>query len=141
MEALMAQTTAADRYRALLTSAFAAASIVLAAVGIFGVTLRVVQRRRREFGVRLALGARPASLLAGSLARTAAGAGAGLLLGLALSALLMPALTPYLHDLSTRDAPTYAAAALLLFVISLTASALPARRATRLNVIEVLREE
>lgn len=141
MESLMAQSVASERYRALLASTFAAASIVLAAAGIFGVTLRVVQRRRREFGVRLALGARPGSLLAGSLLRTAAGAGIGLVLGLALSALLMPALAPYLHDLSTRDASTYAAAAMLLFVVSLAASALPARGATRLNVVEVLREE
>jgi predicted permease len=141
MESLMAQSVASERYRALLASTFAAASIILAAAGIFGVTLRVVQRRRREFGVRLALGARPGSLLARALLRTAAGAGIGLALGLALSVLLMPALAPYLHDLSTRDASTYAATAVLLFVVSLAASALPARGATRLNVVEVLREE
>jgi putative ABC transport system permease protein len=141
MAALMAESLSGERYRALLTGLFAAASLLLAAVGIFGVTLRQALRRRREFAVCLALGAKPAGLLAGTLGRTAAGAGAGLAAGLAIAAALMPRLTPYLHDVSARDTVTYAATAMVLLFASLAAAAIPAVRAAQVNVVDVLRED
>jgi predicted permease len=141
MAALVSRSLALERYRTLLVNIFAGASLLLAAVGIFGVTLRTMLRRRREIGVRLALGARPARLMTRAIARTAAGATAGVAIGAALSLLLMPALSEYLYGLSARDAGTYIASAGLLFVVCLAAAAIPVARATRVNVVEVLRED
>ena len=141
IESLMARSLSADRYRTLLVSVFAGAALVLAAVGIFGVTLRVMLRRRREFGVRLALGARPARLVFGTLGATTAGAVAGLSLGTAIAALAMPAVGEYLYELGARDTASYVGSAAFLLLVSLAATAIPAIGAARLNVVEVLREE
>jgi ABC-type antimicrobial peptide transport system permease subunit len=108
---------------------------------MFGVTVRVLLRRRRELGIRLALGARPLRLIAGTLGATAAGASLGLAVGLALAAWAAPALSAYLHELTARDPGTFAASAALLFAASLIATAIPTVRSARMNVVEVLREE
>jgi predicted permease len=141
LDALAARSLAAERYRTLLVDVFAGASLVLAAAGIFGVTLRLVLRRRREFGVRLALGARPAGLLASTIGRTAGGAAAGVSVGLLAAWALMPALSPYLHEMPARDPTTFVASAAALVVVSLAAAAIPARRAARVDVAEILRDE
>lgn len=141
LESMMSRSLAAERYRALLVNLFAGASLLLAAVGIFGVTLRLLLRRQRELGVRLALGARPLRLFAEAIAGTMAGAAAGLAVGTMLAALLMPALSDYLYELPARDAATYAVTAALLLAVSLGAAAVPTIGATRLNIVEVLREE
>jgi len=140
MESLVSRSLSAERYRALLVNVFAGASLGLAAVGIFGVTLRVLLRRRRELGVRLALGASPGGLAARVLALTAAGSAAGLGAGAAASALVAPALGAYLYDLPVHDPATYAASAALLSIVSLAAAAVPIVRTARMNVVEALRE-
>jgi putative ABC transport system permease protein len=141
MTSLVSRSLAAERYRTLLVNAFAGASLLLAAVGIFGVTLRGAQRRRRETGVRLALGAPPARLVLAAVGRTAAGAAAGLAIGTALSLWLLPVLTDYLYGVSPRDAGTYAATSALLLGVCLAATAIPLVRASRLNVVAALRDE
>jgi hypothetical protein len=141
LETMLARTQAAERYRTLLVNVFAAASLVLAAVGIFGVTLRMMLRRRRELGVRLALGARPARIACGALGATAAGAAMGLAVGLAVAALVAPLLSQYLRDVPARDPATYAASAGLLLVVSLGAAAIPVVGAARMNLVAVLRED
>jgi ABC-type antimicrobial peptide transport system permease subunit len=141
MTSLVSRSLAAERYRTLLVNAFAGASLILAAVGICGVTMRGVQRRRREMGVRLALGAPPARLVMGGVGRTAAGAVSGLAIGTALSLWLLPVLTDYLYGLSPRDVGTYAASSALLLAVCLAATAIPLARASRLNVVAALRVE
>jgi predicted permease len=141
LETMLARTQAAERYRTLLVNVFAAASLVLAAVGIFGVTLRMMLRRRRELGVRLALGARPARIACSALGATAAGAAMGLAVGLAVAALVAPLLSQYLRDVPARDPATYAASAGLLLVVSLGAAAIPVVGAARMNLVAVLRED
>jgi putative ABC transport system permease protein len=141
MTSLVSRSLAAERYRTLLVNAFAGASLILAAVGICGVTMRGVQRRRREMGVRLALGAPPARLVMGGVGRTAAGAVSGLAIGTALSLWLLPVLTDYLYGLSPRDVGTYAASSALLLAVCLAATAIPLARASRLNVVAALRDE
>ena len=140
MDSLVSRSLSAERYRALLVNVFAGASLGLAAVGIFGVTLRVLLRRRRELGVRLALGASPGGLAARVLALTAAGSAAGLGVGAVASALFAPALAAYLYDLPARDTATYIASAGLLLIVSLAAAAIPIVRTARMNVVEALRE-
>jgi hypothetical protein len=141
INALLERSLASERYRTVLVNVFAGASLLVAAVGIFGVTLRLMLRRRRELGVRLALGARPGRLAAKALGLTMAGAAAGLGIGAGLAALALPTLSAYLYQLPARDPATFAASAALLFVVSLGASAIPVVGALRMNVVEVLRED
>jgi ABC-type antimicrobial peptide transport system permease subunit len=141
LDSLLARSLSAERYRTLLVNVFAGASLLLAAVGIFGVTLRVMLRRRRELGVRLALGARHTRLIGGLLGATAAGACAGLAVGIVLTALVTPAMSEYLYQLPARDAATYAGSAALLFLVSLAAAGVPALSVARVNVVDVLRED
>jgi ABC-type antimicrobial peptide transport system permease subunit len=75
------------------------------------------------------------------LASTAAGACGGLALGMALALLVLPWIGDYLYQLPARDTATYAGSAGVLFIVSLAASAFPALGATRVNVVDILRED
>jgi hypothetical protein len=141
LESLLGRSLSAERYRTVLVNVFAAAAVLLAVVGMFGVTWRVMVRRRREFGVRLALGARPSTLVASSLAASFAGAVGGLGVGLGATALVAPSLSAYLYELPPRDPATLAGSAAILLGVTLVATLVPAIRAARVNVVEVLREQ
>jgi ABC-type antimicrobial peptide transport system permease subunit len=116
-------------------------SLVLATVGLFGVTYYVVQQRTREFGVRLALGATRWRVL-----RTVLGDGirvvvAGIVLGTAGALVGARLLSRGLVDISPADPFTYAATGVVQIAIALAACALPAWRASRTNPIGALRTE
>jgi predicted permease len=129
------------RSSAWLVGAFAAAALLLSIVGLYGVISYSVSQRRREIGVRMALGAQPGNVYsmvlkeAGWLA--AAGIGTGLLCSIA-SASLMRGL---LFGVRSWDVPTLVAVAGLLGISALLASYIPARRAASVNPVEVLRAE
>ncbi|AOS46198.1 Macrolide export ATP-binding/permease protein MacB [Lacunisphaera limnophila] len=129
------------RLSAELLSAFALLGLALAAVGIYGVTANLVAQRTGEFGIRLALGARPSDLLRLVLWHGLTLAATGLLLG-AAGAL---ALARYLGSLMPRvaglDFPALAGVAGLLLAVTLVACYLPARRATQVDPLEALRTE
>jgi hypothetical protein len=141
MEGLERRMLAAERYRTTLVGAFAGIALLLAAVGVFGVTAQAVRRQWREFGVRLALGAPPRGVLLGVLGRTGAaaaiGSGAGGLAAIGLE----PLLSLFLYGVSAADPLSYGAAAVLLFATAIVACWLPARRAARLDPASVLRSE
>jgi putative ABC transport system permease protein len=129
------------RFTMVLCAAFAALALLLAAIGIYGVMSYSVTRRRREIGVRLALGAR-----AGQVRRAVLGdglrlAGTGLAVGLVGAALLTRAAASLLYAVSPLDPVTYAAVAAGLAAVAALASWAPARRATRFEPTEVLRSE
>ena len=130
---------AGDRLLAVLARVFAAMATVLAAVGLYGVLARAVAERRREFGIRLALGARPVSL-AGLVARDTAGM---LALGLALGAAASLALSRYLesslYDVQASDPASAVAAAALLVTIAAVATQPAIRRTSRIDPAETLR--
>jgi predicted permease len=141
MEALVNESGSQDRYRTLLMMLFAATAVVLAAVGVFGVTAQGVARHTRELGIRLALGARESNLLGmvlrGSLLTALTGTTVGLLLALWVGRLL----SQFLFAIEASDPLTFGLAAALLIAVCTMASLLPAKRAGRVDPVEVLRAE
>jgi ABC-type antimicrobial peptide transport system permease subunit len=126
---------------ATLFTAFGALALVIAAVGLYSVIAYDVAQRTRELGVRLALGARPAGVVAHTTARGVRLAAAGVALG-ALGALAAARwVGPLLFDVSPRDPAVYAAVAAALLAVALLASLLPARRAARVSPAVSLRAE
>jgi putative ABC transport system permease protein len=129
------------RLDALLLAVFASAEVALAAVGLFGVMATLVRQRRREFGVRLALGASPKDLgrmvLRRGLTLGLVRAGTGLLGSAAANRLLVA----LLYRVSPDDAVTLASVAVLLLVISGLATVVPARLSARVDPLIALRAE
>ena len=134
-------SVARERFSAALLGAFAALSILLASVGIYGVMAYVVARRSRELALRAALGASPRALFAQVAGRglvlTAIGGTIGLAGALAAGRLL----SGLLFDTAAADPLTIGAVAVLLPAITLAACAVPARRAARVDPIATLRAE
>jgi predicted permease len=132
---------ATPRLTGSLLSIFGGLALFLAAVGVAGVLAYLVSRRRREIGIRMALGASRSRILTLVIRRglvTAAwGVGSGLLAALFLTRLM----ESLLYGVTPRDPATFAAVALLLLGIALAASAVPAFRAARVHPLEALRTE
>jgi putative ABC transport system permease protein len=129
------------RFTTLLLGAFAALALTLATVGLYGVVTLGVARRRREIGIRIALGARSASILGMVLARgvtlTTIGLGAGLIAALGLTRVL----ASLLYGVTPFDPLTFVAVPAILGAAALLACLIPAGRAARLNPVVALREE
>jgi predicted permease len=132
---------AQERLVALLSASFGALALLLAALGLYGVTSYGVSRRRAEIGVRMALGADPAGMVRLVLGRVGWLVGSGVLAGMALSWWASRFISgTLLYGVTSRDAPTFVAAAGVLLVVSAAAAWLPARRAARIDPVHVLRE-
>ncbi len=116
-------------------------ALILAAIGLYGVIAYGVAARTREFGVRRAMGADQRGILEMVLGRAAGLAGIGVALGLAGAVGLARLLANRLFGVTPLDPATYAAAAALLGVVTLVASYVPARAATRVDPAEALRSE
>jgi putative ABC transport system permease protein len=124
-----------------MMTAFGALALLLAAVGVYGVVSYVVGQQTREIGVRLALGASPAEVLRLLLARGLSLIAIGALTGGVLAAAMARLMRGLLYDVTPADAPTYAVAVALLVGVGALACYLPARRAMRLDPVDVLRTE
>ncbi|MGH9409957.1 MAG: ADOP family duplicated permease [Vicinamibacterales bacterium] len=135
------RATAERRFNMELISVFALLALAIAATGVYGVLAFVMNQRTREIGIRLALGAQPASVVA-ALAR---GAGvvivAGLVSGLAASWLLSHTIRGFLFEVQPDDPLVLGAAAATIALIAALAAWLPARRAAKLDPLTVLRAE
>jgi putative ABC transport system permease protein len=129
------------RLLAWLVGVFALLALVLAATGLYGVVSYATQARTREFGIRFALGAAPGSVRRMVLSRGARLAVVGLGAGLAVAVAASRLAAPLLFGVSPLDPFSYAAAALLLAAAVLTASAVPAERAARVDPMAALRNE
>ncbi len=136
-------STALDRERAmaLLLSAFSLLALVLAATALGALLSHQAQSRSREFGVRLALGARPRSVVALVLARGSRLSALGAALGLLGSVFLAPLVETFLFEVRPQDPWTFAGVAVTLGVTSLLAAAIPAFWAGRTDPMRVLRSE
>jgi predicted permease len=134
-------TVAPTRLGAGLLATFGSLALLLAAVGLYGVVAQSVERRTREIGVRMALGADVPSVLGLVLGRGMRVAAAGVGLGLAFAAGLTRVLGSLLYGVSTLDPLAFSAAAALLLGVALVANLLPARRAARVNPLVALRHE
>jgi ABC-type antimicrobial peptide transport system permease subunit len=143
LEALIDERLRLARLISTLALVFGVAAAVLAAVGMFGVTAFGVESRRREFGVRMALGALPIEIAALVLRRGLWHLGVGLVAGLGLGWALNRPLQaiPVLRTIARDGATDYALVVIVVVASVLLACWLPARRATRVNPVEALRAE
>ncbi len=141
MEARLAENVAAPRFRTLLLGIFAGLAVCLAMAGVYGVMAYAVGRRANEIGLRMALGATTADVLGIVLRQGVALAGAGLVLGLAGAIAASRLLTRMLFEVKPEDPLTYVAVAVVLGVVAMTASYIPARRAARMDPLIALRQE
>ena len=122
-------------------SAFAIVSLLMSAVGVYGVISYGVRQRAREFSVRMALGAAKGDVLMLVLRRGAQLAGYGVAIGVAAALIATRALRSLLHDVSATDAASFAIAVAILGVAALLATIIPARRAVSVEPMAVLRGE
>ncbi|HVT57159.1 MAG TPA: ABC transporter permease [Thermoanaerobaculia bacterium] len=140
MEELRNRSLGGSRALSLLLGALAAAALGLAAIGISGVLAYTVAQRTREIGVRMAIGARRADVLALVLGEAGRMIGYGIAFGIALGLAGSRALAPLLYEARPTDAVPYALAAAVLGACGLVAAWLPARRAATVDPAAVLRE-
>jgi len=141
MEAQVSESLFAERLIATLCACFGALATILASVGLYGVTAFSVARRTREIGIRMALGAGRASVLAMILKEVAWMCLIGVALGIPLAIALSRYLVSQLYGVAPTDLPTLIVAALTMMCVSLTAGLLPARRAATVDPTIALRYE
>jgi predicted lysophospholipase L1 biosynthesis ABC-type transport system permease subunit len=140
-ERRMDDRIAQRRFQTWLLGIFAAHAVALAGVGIYGLMHYAVAERTQEIGVRMALGARPADVFGLVLSHAAKLAMAGMGLGIVASLWATRMLLTMLYGVGPHDPATYAAVAMLLAGIAITAAAVPARRAMRCDPVIALRQE
>jgi putative ABC transport system permease protein len=141
MEQLAASSLTRQRFYAVVMGVFAAIAAFLSAVGIYGVLAYAVGQRTREFGVRMALGARSRDVLAMVLRQGLRLTSIGIGIGLAGAMALARYVEGMLYGVTPLDPLTYVATIALFAVVASTASFLPARRATRIDPMTALRYE
>jgi putative ABC transport system permease protein len=128
------------RFSAELVGVFAVVALLLASVGIYGLLAYMVGQRSHEIGVRMALGAMPSTIGKMIVSRGAGLSGIGLVVGLILSGIMAPMISTVLYGVRPIDPEVFLAVPLILMVVVLLASYIPARRAARVNPIVALRE-
>jgi predicted permease len=141
MEQALARSGAHRRIYAQFLGVFAAIALVMAIAGIYGLISYAAARRMQEMGIRLALGASAGQILALILRQTLLLTGAGVVLGIAGALALRQGIAALLYGIAATDAPTFAGTAILFAAAAFFAAYVPARRATRVDPMAVLRAE
>ena len=141
MNEILAQSVSPQRFNMLLLACFAGLALVLAAVGIYSVLSYTVRRRVREIGIRMALGASNQDVVRMILADGLKPILIGVVLGLAAALALSRVVSSLIYGVRATDPLTFAAVALLLLIVGIFATILPAYRATRIEPVRILREE
>jgi len=141
LDRAVSRSVSKRRFTMLLVGLFAALALVLAAVGVHGVLSYGVAQRRREIGIRMALGAEPSGMLRLIVVEGLTLALAGLALGVAGAFALTRLLTSLLFGVTPTDPASFAAVIVVLLVVSLAATAVPAWRAARVDPARALRAE
>ena len=136
-----AATQMSSEFGTWLLGFFAVLSMVLAALGVYGVVSYTVEQRTREFGVRMAIGATPMDLLFGVLKQGFYVTLIGLAVGLAGALALSATMRDLLHGLSATDPLSLLGSVILLAIVGLLATFIPAQRATRVEPSVALRYE
>jgi len=132
---------AQPRFFAAVMGGFSLVVLTIAAAGIFGLLSFWVGQRRRELGIRLALGAPARSLLIGVASRAVVIVGVGISAGAALTAVVTRSMTSLLFEVGPADPISYVVCSLLFVAAAIVAAAVPARRAVQLDPLTVLRIE
>jgi putative ABC transport system permease protein len=141
MEDRVSASLASPRLQAIVLGTFAGLALVLAGVGIYGVMAYAMRQRTREIGIRMAIGASSRSILALFLKKGFAMVFAGIAGGLAAAFALTRVLRSLLFEVSTIDPMVFMGVTVVLAVVAMTAAAIPAYRAARLQPVVALRED
>jgi putative ABC transport system permease protein len=141
LDELVSTALTPRRFTLMLFLAFSLAAIALAVVGVYGVISQGVAERRREFGVRIALGAQSGEVVRIAMVQGMGAAVAGIALGVVGAASISSLLRGMLFSVVPLDAPTYLAVGTLMFGTAALACYVPARRATRINPLHALRAD
>ena len=141
MERVIWSSVSQRRFSVTLLGGFAALALILSLVGIYGVVAYTVGRRRRELGIRLALGATPARVQGLVLKESMVPVGLGLVVGAAGALAVTRVLQSLLFEVRPGDPATFTAVAVTLGIAALAASYVPARASARIDPVETIREE
>lgn len=141
MQEALHSTVAEPRFNMLLFGLFSGFSLLLASLGVYGVVSYSVSLRNHELGIRLALGAKAGDIARSVLGRSLALAAGGVVLGVLLAAVSSQLLQSLLFGVEALDGWTFVLCSSLLILVALTAAALPARRAAKIDPIQALRVE
>ena len=141
MDARLSARVAQPRFYAVFAGSFAALALFLAAAGLYGLLSYSVAQRRREIGVRMALGAQRRNIVALVVRQGAALVAAGAVAGLLAAAAASRILESFLFGITPYDHLTFVGAPLSLAAVALLACWLPAQRATRIDPMDTLRAE
>jgi predicted permease len=141
MPDIVRQSISVERALAILSGCFGAVSLLLAAIGLYGVTSYTVGQRRSEIGIRMALGATRGVILRQIVTRVLGLVGVGVLIGVGVSLWTSPLLSALLHAVDPSDLPTLIGAVTLLTALGALAGFVPAWRASRVDPMVALRYE
>lgn len=141
MERVVDQAVGPARQLMRLLTILTALALILGAIGVYGVISHFVQRRKRDWGIRIALGLTPSQVVTHVVARGAALVAAGVVVGLVAVAVLARLLASLLFGVGATDPVALAAAAAVLLLVGVTAALAPALRASRVDPATVLREQ
>jgi putative ABC transport system permease protein len=139
MTDLMSVSMARRKFSLFLMAVFAVSALLLAALGIYGVMAFVVSQRAQEFGIRLALGAKPRDILGLAFRPGLMLTATGTIVGLGASIVVTRLMASLLFGVSASDPMTFAVVPGLLGMVTMAACFIPARRATRVSPMEVLK--
>ena len=140
MPDFIARTLLTQRLNLVLVGSFAVLALLLASIGLYGVVSHLTARRSREFGIRLAVGATPAHLVATVLRESLPAPRVGLAAGLLLAGLITRLLSILIHGVTALDPLTYTSVSVLMLIVVLVASYVPARRASLTDPVSALRD-
>jgi putative ABC transport system permease protein len=141
MNEVIDDSLASRRFSAELVGVLALVALLLASVGIYGLLAYMVDQRSHEIGVRMALGAMPSTIGKMIVSRGAGLAGVGLGIGLILSGIVAPLMSSVLYGVRPLDPEVFIAVPVILMVVVLLASYIPAWRAARVSPVVALRRE
>jgi putative ABC transport system permease protein len=141
MDNVLFDSVARPRFLTLLLLIFGSVALALAAVGTYGVMSYTVAERSHEMGIRMALGAKASSVVRLVMRQGLTVAGLGLGVGLVGALVLTKLMSSILFGVGARDVTTFVSVPLLLTAVAVVACLVPARRATKVDPIEVLRAE
>ena len=141
VEQMLDSQTRTLRFYMFLLGVFATVAVLMAATGIYGLLAYSVAERRREIGIRMALGGRSSTIVAMVLRQAASIVGVGLIVGLMGASVLSGLLQSLLFEVRATDVATYTAISLLVLLISIIACVIPARRAASVDPVLALKHE